>query len=87
MVIMTALYDWLVQSLVASPLAVQIAVVLGVALPTCAVAALFLQRAVNVASDVVCRLVPRRARVTREKQLAGIFPSEEKSEKEPSRDA
>ncbi|WP_150114292.1 hypothetical protein [Corynebacterium oculi] len=59
---MTALYDWFVQGLVASPLALQNAVVLGVALPACAVAALILQRAVNVVSDVVWRLVPRGSR-------------------------
>ncbi|WPF65555.1 MULTISPECIES: hypothetical protein [unclassified Corynebacterium] len=78
---MTALYDWLVQSLVASPLALQIAVVLGVALPACAVAALFLQRAVDLLSDVACRLVSRGGRTVQ------VDQPEEHSEKEPPRDA
>lgn len=50
MVNMTALYDWIVQGLVASPLAVQIVVVLGCALPACAAAALVMQRAIDALS-------------------------------------
>ncbi|MBC3185112.1 hypothetical protein H7347_00700 [Corynebacterium sp. zg-331] len=74
---MTALYDWCVQSLVASPLALHIAVVLGVVLPACAVAALFLQRAVDVVSGGICRLLPR----------GGVAKVRKNSEKEPPLDA
>lgn len=70
MVGMTALYDWLVQALVAAPLAVQIAVVLGIALPACAVAALFLQRAVDGAAYGVERLVRPGDRANTSKEPA-----------------
>lgn len=71
MVGMIALYDWLVQALVAAPLAVQIAVVLGVALPVCAVAALFLQRAVDAVTHWGYRLAcpDDRANMSKEPPL------------------
>lgn len=47
---MTAVYDWLAQTLVSAPIPVQLFALLVVVLPACAVAAIVLLRAIDVAA-------------------------------------